>query len=190
MRRIVLVAAALGVGGGSQVAAAQCWIRGTPSPQDLAGRPSPLDSVEVRIGGQAVKVCYGRPSARGRTMVGGVNPFDQPWRLGANEATSIHLPFAADIAGVRVEPGSYSIYAIPGTTEWQIVVNRIAQRWGVPIDSRIRAEDVGTGAVGTEPLNESVEQFTIRMAPPSGNATELIVEWEKTRVRIPVRKAG
>lgn len=190
MRRIVLLAAALGVAGWPQIAAAQCWIRGAPTPEQLAGRQSPLDSVEGRIGGQTIKVCYGRPSARGRTMLGGENPFDQPWRLGANEATSIHLPFAAEIAGVRVEPGSYSIYAIPGTTEWQIVVNRLVQRWGIPIDSRVRAEDVGTGTVKPEPLSEPVEQFTIRFAPPSGNSTELIVEWETTRVRIPIRRAG
>ena len=190
MRRIVLLAAALGVAGWPGIAAAQCWIRGTPSPEQLAGRLSPLDSVEVRIGAQAIKVCYGRPAARGRTMLGGENPFDQPWRLGANEATSIHLPFAAEIAGVRVEPGSYSLYAIPGTTQWQIVVNRIAQRWGVPIDSRVRAEDVGTGTVRTEPLDQPVEQLTIRFAPASGTASELIVEWERTRVRIPIRKVG
>ena len=188
MRRIVLLAAALGGAGGPGIAAAQCWIRGTPSPEQLAGRLSPLDSVEVRIGAQAIKVCYGRPSARGRTMVGGVEQFDQPWRLGANEATSIHLPFGAEIAGVRVEPGSYSIYVIPRTTQWQIVVNRIAERWGVPINSGVRAEDVGAGMVRPEPLSEHVEQLTLRFARPAGDATELIYEWEKTRVRIPIRK--
>lgn len=190
MRRIVLLAAALGVAGWPGIAAAQCWIRGTPSPEQLAGRQSPLDSIEGQIGGQTMKVCYGRPSARGRTMVGGVEQFDQPWRLGANEATSIHLPFAAEIAGVRVEPGSYSIYAIPGTTQWQVVVNRAAQRWGVPINSGVRAEDVGAGTVRPEPVSEHVEQLTLRFAPASGNSTELIYEWEKTRVRIPIRKVA
>lgn len=190
MRRIVLLAAALGVAGWPQIASAQCWIRGTPSPEQLAGRQSPLDSMEVQIGGQTMKVCYGRPSARGRTMIGSVDAFDEPWRFGANEATSIHIPFAADIAGVRVEPGSYSLYAIPGTTQWQIVVNRAVQRWGIPIDSRVRAEDVGAATVRPEPLSEHVEQLMLRFAPASGNSTELIFEWEKTRVRIPIRRVA
>jgi len=49
-----------------------------------------------------------RPQDHGRA-----GPFDQPWRLGANEATSISVPFPAEIAGVRVKPGTYTLYAIP-----------------------------------------------------------------------------
>lgn len=190
MKPILLLAVALGAVAFPEVAAAQCWVRGTPTREQLVERQSPLDSIEARLGGEMIKVCYGRPSARGRTMVGGADPFDEPWRFGANEATSIHVPFAADIAGVRVEPGSYSLYAIPGTTQWQIVVNRIAQRWGVPIDSRVRSEDIGVVTLRPEALSAPVEQLTLRFATPSGNATELIYEWENTRVRIPIRKAS
>ncbi len=165
-----------------------CWIRG---PADkLAERPSSLDSISVPLGGGTIKLCYSRPSARGRKVMGGLVPFDQPWRLGANEATTIHLPFAAQVAGVRLEPGTYTLYAIPGAAKWQIVVNRRVQRWGVPIDNEVRAGDVGTGTVATESLGAPVETLTLQFAPPAGNATELIVEWEKTRVRIPIRRAS
>jgi hypothetical protein len=122
--------------------------------------------------------------------MGELVPFDQPWRLGANEATSIHLPFAAEIAGVRVEPGTYTLYVIPGASKWQIVVNRGVQRWGVPIDKDVRAADVGAGTVTTESLGAPVETLTLKFAPAAGNATELVVEWEKTRVRIPIRRAS
>lgn len=186
MKRIVLLAAALGAAGWPQIAAAQCWRRGNP--EQIAQRQSPLDSLEVQIGGQTVKVCYGRPSARGRQIMGGLVPFDSPWRLGANEATTVHVPFAAEIAGVRVEPGWYSLYAVPGTSAWAIVVNRTVNRWGIPINADVEAQDVGRGSASAEPIAEHVEQFTLRLRPPSGNATELVVEWEKTRVRIPIRK--
>src|SRR6266496_521859 len=89
--------------GNSQAAPFTCWIRG--SADKLAERASPLDSIAVQIGGGTMRLGYSRPSARGRKVMGGLVPFDQPWRLGANEATSIHVPFAAEIAGVRVEPG-------------------------------------------------------------------------------------
>src|SRR5256885_8017059 len=103
--------------GNGQAASFTCWIRG---PADkLAERPSPLDSSAVQLGGGTIKLCYGRPSARGRKVMGELVPFGQPWRLGANEATSIHLPFAAEIAGVRVEPGTYTLYVIPGASKWQ-----------------------------------------------------------------------
>ncbi|MGH7530650.1 MAG: DUF2911 domain-containing protein, partial [Gemmatimonadales bacterium] len=109
-------------------------------------------------------------------------------RLGANEATTIHVPFAAEIAGVRVEPGSYSLYVIASDTTWQIVLNRTAQRWGVPINEQVRAEDVGSGTARAEALTEPVETLTLRFGPVSDNGTELIVAWERTRVRIPIRR--
>ena len=174
--------------GSSQAAPFSCWIRG---PADkLAERPSPLDSIAVQLGGGTMKLCYSRPSARGRKIMGGVVPFDQPWRLGANEATSIDVPVPAEIAGVRVEPGSYTLYAIPRAAKWQIVVNRTVQRWGVPIDNAVRAGDVGAGTVTTESLGAPVETLTLKFAPPAGNATELVLEWERTRVRIPIRRTS
>src|SRR5690349_18239916 len=165
-----------------------CWIRGQPS--EAAQRSSPLDSASIQVAGATIKVCYSRPSARGRQVMGGLVPFDQPWRLGANEATSIQIPFAADVAGVRVPPGTYSLYAIPGVSSWQIVVNRGVERWGIPIDDTVRSKDVGAGRVTTEALAAPVETLTLTFANAEGNATELVVEWEKTRVRVPIRRAG
>jgi DUF2911 family protein len=165
-----------------------CWIR---RPADrVAQRPSPLDSTAVQLNGATLKVCYSRPSARGRKVMGGVVPFDQPWRLGANEATSIQVPFAAGIAGVRVEPGTYSLYVIPGATKWQIVINRSVERWGIPIDAAVRTADVGAGTVSPESLPAPVETLTLKFAPPAGDATELVIEWESTRVRIPIRRVA
>jgi len=191
MRIILLISAltlAQAQAASSQAAPFTCWIRG---PADkLAERPSALDSIAVQIGGGTIKLCYSRPSARGRKIMGGLVPFDQPWRLGANEATSIHLPFAAQLAGVRLEPGTYTLYAIPGGSKWQIVVNRGVQRWGVPIDKDVRTGDVGAGTVTTESLGAPVETLTLKFAPAASNATELVVEWEKTRVRIPIRRAS
>jgi hypothetical protein len=190
--RMILVISALALAhaqaASSQAARFTCWIRG---PADkLAERPSSLDSIAVQLGGGTIKLCYSRPSARGRKIMGGLVPFDQPWRLGANEATSINVPFAAEIGGVRVEPGTYTLYAIPGASKWQIVVNRGVQRWGVPIDKDVRAGDVGAGTVTTESLGAPVETLTLKFGPAVSNATELVVEWEKTRVRIPIRRTS
>jgi len=191
MRTILLIATltlAQAQAGTGQAGAATCWIRG--SADKLAERPSSLDSAAVQLGGGTIKLCYSRPSARGRKVMGELVPFDQPWRLGANEATSINVPFAAEIGGVRVAPGTYTLYAIPGAAKWQIVVNRGVQRWGVPIDKDVHAGDVGASTVTTESLGAPVETLTLKFAPAMGNATELVVEWEKTRVRIPIRRVS
>lgn len=172
----------------AQTAAPACWIRGDAS--RLPTRASALDSTTVDVGGAVLKVCYSRPAARGRRVMGGLVPFGQPWRLGANEATAVHVPFAAEIAGVTVEPGVYSLYAIPGDTSWQIVVNRGVERWGIPLNAEVRAQDVGSGAVRVDRLTEPVEELTLRFGPVAANATELIIEWERTRVRVPVRRVN
>lgn len=192
MRRRVRVAAALVLAAATWTSPARaqfhCWLRGNPA--QAAQRPSPPDSTEVVLGEATVKVCYGAPSANGRAVVGGLVPVGQPWRLGANEATTISVPFAAEIAGVRVEAGTYTLYAIPGESEWEIVVNRAVERWGIPINEQVRAQDVGSGKVRVERLTAPVERLDIAFGPAMGNAAELVMEWELTRVRIPVRRAG
>ncbi len=183
---LALLGAAVPIVVAAQTSPQPCTHRGTAA--QIAQRPSPLDSVQLTIGGATVKVCYGRPSARGRVMLGGNNPYGQPWRLGANEPTRIFLPFAAEIAGVRVEPGEYSLYVVPQQTMWEVHVNKAVDRWGIPIDSQVVAQDVGKGTVPVETLDHAVEQLTLSLV--AGTPDELVVEWEKTRVRIPIRKAG
>jgi hypothetical protein len=183
---LVLLGAALPLTLAAQAPPGACTHRGTAA--DVAKRPSPLDSVQLAVDGGVVKICYGRPSARGRTMLGGNNPFGQPWRLGANEPTRITLPFAAEVAGVHVEPGTYSLYVVPQQTSWEVHVNRAVDRWGIPIDAGVEAQDVGKGTVPVETLAQPVEQLTLSLV--AGTPTELVVEWEKTRVRIPIRKTG
>ena len=123
--------------------------------------------------------------------MGGLVPFGAPWRLGANEATTIYVPFTAEIGHVRVNAGTYSLYAVPGPATWQIVVNGAPARWGIPIDSAVRAQDLGVDTVTAEAVNaKDIELLTLRFAPPVGNATELVIEWERARVRVPVRRTG
>jgi hypothetical protein len=180
---LVMLGAALPVALAGQAPVGSCTHRGTAA--EVARRPSPLDSVQATIDGATVKVCYGRPSARGRSVMGGLVPFGEPWRLGANEPTRLVLPFAADVAGVRVEPGTYSLYVVPQAASWEVHVNKAVDRWGIPIDAQVQAEDAGKGTVPVETLAQPVEQLTLRLL--AGPPAELVVEWEKTRVRIPIR---
>ncbi|MGH7606819.1 MAG: DUF2911 domain-containing protein [Gemmatimonadales bacterium] len=172
----------------AQTTGPACWIRGDAS--RLASRASPLDSASAQLDGATVKVCYSRPAMRGRTVMGELVPFGEPWRLGANEATTIHVPFAAEIAGVAVEPGAYTLYVIPSDTSWQIVVNRAIERWGIPINQNVRGQDVGSGTARVETVTEPAEMLTLSFGPVSQNATDLIIEWERTRIRVPVRRLG
>lgn len=172
----------------AEVASAQdlaCYV--TDTPEEMAARPSPLGEVVLTLGDQAAKLCYGRPSANERTVMGELVPFGSPWRMGANEATAIHLPFAAEIGGLALEPGSYSIFGIPGESEWEIFVNGTAERWGVPISDEVRAEDLGSFTLRATAAAETVETLTYTWEPHGDGTGDIVMEWESTRVEIPVR---
>ncbi len=184
----VLTLAALGSSGaanGDLVAHPDtvCPSRNVP----LEGRKSPLDSLTLSIASKPVKICYGRPSARGRKMLGGSIPFGKLWRTGANEPTIFYAPVPLRVAGLTVPPGVYSLYTVPGPKEWEVIVNRSTAQWGQEgqYTDEVKAQELGRAKVKSEALKTPVETFTIK-AEPAGDKAALLLDWEKTRVRIPV----
>lgn len=159
----------------------------------LEGRASPLDSLTFMVGGHAVKVCYGSPSAKGRTMIGGSKvPYRRLWRTGANEPTMIHATAPITMAGLELEAGSYSLYTVPGEKEWVVIVNRSITQWGHKgrYTEEVEAQEVGRATVSSEPMEEHMESLTFRAEAGSEGGATLVLEWEHTRVRIPVTSGG
>ena len=180
---------AVAVGGVGQPAPIQpdttCPHRNVP----IEGRKSPLDSVTFTVSNQPVKVCYGRPSSRGRVMLGGSSiPYGKLWRTGANEPTIFFAPVPLRLAGIRVEPGVYSLYTVPGKSEWEVIVNRATEQWGHENEytAEVKAKEVGRAKIKTETVNKPLETFTIRAEPAGNKAASLVLEWEKSRIKIPV----
>jgi hypothetical protein len=169
------------------VADTACVVQ-NPQNMPAEGRQSPLDSTTFTVGNAKVKVCYGRPSLRGRSMIGAAAvPYGKLWRTGANEPTVFYTPVPLTVAGIKVAPGFYSLYTVPGEREWEVIVNRATSQWGH--ESRyteaVKRQEVGRGKAPAERLQAPVETFTIR-AEQTGGAQTLLLEWENTRVRIPV----
>lgn len=165
----------------------QCFLaRGTPA--EAMNRTSPKSSMEFTLGGETATLCWGAPSARGRTIFGELEAYGTPWRAGADEATMIHLPFGGDIGGVEVEPGSYSIYMIPGEESFEIVVNSSFERWGIPIDGDVRANDVGSFTRDVAETDEPVETLTYSFESHGENMGHIVMEWQNTRVEFPVHR--
>lgn len=162
-----------------------CSFRGAPDA--LTSRASPLDSVTIQLGGETAKLCYGRPSAQGRSMVGGQDPYGLPWRMGANEPTTLHLPFPATFGNVALAPGSYSLYAIPQDGPWTIVINSNTNRWGIPLSPDVRRSDVGSFSVNPSATDEHVETLTFRFEG-TGASGDLVYAWENVTFRIPIAR--
>jgi hypothetical protein len=161
--------------------------RGVVNPRAEVRARSPQDSVTLRVGGTIMKVCYSRPSARGRTMIGGeAVPYGRVWRTGANEATMIHTTGHLMVAGIHLDAGTYALYTVPGENEWEIIINRSYRQWGheSTYSDSVRAQEVGRGRARVTATASPVEQFTISAAPGQG----LVLEWENTRVVVPVEQ--
>lgn len=123
-------------------------------------------------------------------MIGGeAVPFGQVWRTGANETTKLMTDGHLNVAGIDVPAGIFALYTIPGEREWQVIVNRSHRQWGHESNytPEIQAQDVGRGTVPVERTERFVETFTFRTEPFAAGAVLLILEWERTRIRIPVR---
>ena len=162
-----------------------------PNDVPVQGRQSPLDSLTFTLAKQTIKVCYGRPSARGRTMIGGKGvPYGKLWRTGANEPTVIFTPIALEIAGVKVGPGKYSLYTVPGEKEWAVIVNRSTSQWGHEnsYTKEVEAQEVGRGKAPVQKLSQPVETFTIEPHPASA-PQHLMLKWEKIEVVVPIKPA-
>jgi hypothetical protein len=187
---LLSLAGLLGIGPNSLAVTAQATVTGciVMNPRGFESRSSPLDSLSFDVGGHTVKVCYGRPSARGRTMIGGESvPYGKLWRTGANEPTMIHATTPLLIAGIEIGTGSYSLYTVPGEDDWELIVNRSIDQWGREsrYTDEVEAQEVGRAKVPSQRLENHVETFTIR-AEPTSNGVAVLLEWEHTRVSIPV----
>lgn len=171
----------------------RCWIapeRGTP--ETVVERASPKSSIDFTLGGETATLCWDAPSVNDREIFSsdGLQPYGELWRLGANEATALHLPFAGDIGGVEVEPGSYSLYAIPGEESFEIFVNSVTERWGVPINASVRESELGSFTRPVTRLDEPVETMRFTFEAHGETMGHLVVEWADVRVEIPVHRGS
>ena len=170
-------------------AALSCTLQGATMAEAME-RPSPLRQVSFSVGGHEGLLCYGAPSANERLVMGELVPFGEVWRLGANEPTAIHLTGPAQVGGVSLDAGTYSLYAVPGESEWTFFINTSVERWGIPIGDDVRATEVGSFTAPVEATDGPVETFTLGFeASEDGTMGDVVMEWENTRVKFPVHPA-
>lgn len=164
-------------------AIAAAWTARDRAGQQM-GSLSPRDSVVADVNGANVSVAYGRPSMRGRRIMGQVVPYGQVWRTGANEATHFRTDRDLMIGETRVPAGSYTLWTIPGPDGWTVILNRQTGQWGTVYDS---AQDLARIPVSFDRATGGpVEQLTMRFEPSEcGDGAALQIIWENTRVNVP-----
>jgi hypothetical protein len=140
------------------------------------------DTVRATVGRANLLVDYGRPLRRGRTIFGGVVPFDTVWRTGANAATQFRTDADLSMGGVTIPAGTYTLWTVPSRTgEWKLVVNRQTGQWGTVYDA---SQDLARIDLRTETVATPVEQFTITIEPRAEGGL-LALAWDRTRAWVP-----
>ena len=97
---------------------------------DDAERLSKNGKTRGSIDGVEITLEYGRPSVKGRTLWGGLVPFDRVWRTGADEATTFEIGSDTAVEGQILPAGIYSLFTIPGEAEWTVIFNTVSEQWG------------------------------------------------------------
>jgi hypothetical protein len=147
----------------------------------LAQRASPHETVNATIDGAKISVTYGRPYMKGRKIAGGLVPYGQVWRTGADEATTLVTDKALMFGSTHVQPGTYTLYTLPGEKGWQLIVNKQTGQWGTEYN---QAQDLARIPMKVTKTAAPVEQFTIAIDDtPAGG--ELKLTWENSEVTAP-----
>jgi hypothetical protein len=97
---------------------------------DDSDRVSKNGKTTGTIDGVEVVLEYGRPNVKEREIWGGLVPYDQVWRTGANEATTISFSDDVTVEGEPLAAGTYALFTIPGEEEWTVIFNEVAEQWG------------------------------------------------------------
>lgn len=143
---------------------------------------SPQETVKGTIDGVNVEIVYCRPSARGRKMIGGIEPLGKVWRTGANANTTIQFDKDVTVEGQKLAAGKYALFTIPNENEWVIIFNKKTDQWGAYDYEKNKDQDALQVKVKSGKTSSFVETFTIAVGKSDVN-----LQWENTAVAFKIK---
>lgn len=147
---------------------------------------SPMQKVEQRVGLTDITIQYSRPSRRGRTIFGGLEPYNTVWRTGANRSSKITFSETVHIGGKDLVAGTYSIFTKPNPKEWVVYFYTDNSHWEAPnpMDSSKIAIQLTVPVI---PLSKTMETFTLSIDDLTENSANLALRWENTYIAVPIK---
>jgi len=156
------------------------------SPMDMIYCPSdyPLKKMSGAISTlPKARIIYSRPQKQGRIIFGELVKYNEPWRLGANEATEIELFSTATIQNKTVSPGRYIMYCIPEKTKWTLILNSNLFAWGLKPN---KEKNLMEFDIPVEKNNTTIEYFTMAFEG-SGKNVDLLIFWDDMKTKLPIQ---
>ena len=155
--------------------------------RDKSQRPSPPAKAECKFAsGKSVSIDYSSPRMKGRKIYGGLVPYGQVWRTGANEATTFVTNTDLTVGGTRVPAGSYTIFTIPNSDKWTLIISKKTGEWGIPYPGE--GDDLARVDMKVSALPSPVENFTIGF-DQAGSSCTLHLDWETARASVAISEA-
>jgi hypothetical protein len=142
---------------------------------------SPPAKTSITINGQKITINYSAPSMRKRVIFGGLVPFDQVWRAGANDATLLHTSVDLEFKGLIVPAGDYSLFVWPDPKQWQLIINKQTGQQGVEYHQE---RDLGRVPMDMGRLPKPVETYRMTLTRAGGMQGQLKLAWENTAATV------
>lgn len=144
---------------------------------------SPAASISQVVGISEVTVKYARPSVKGRTIFGGLVPYGEVWRTGANTNTTLTISHEATIGGMKVPAGTYGLFTVPGTSEWTVILSKDNAAWGS--GSYKNENDAARFTVKPEKVS-NVELLTFNFEHVDSDKARLSIAWADVKISFDV----
>ena len=147
-------------------------------------RPSPAASASCDLGGsRTIKTDYSSPRMKGRKIYGGLVPFGEVWRSGANDATTFVTSSDVMVGGKAVPAGSYTIFTVPNPDKWTLIINKKTGEWGIPY--KYESDELARVDMKVSKLPSPVENFTIAYDKTATGCT-MRLDWDTTRASVDI----
>ena len=150
--------------------------------QDKSKRPSPPAQAQCKFSdSKIITVEYSSPRMKGRKIFGGLVPYGEVWRTGANEATTFITNADLTAGGKDVPAGKYTIFTVPEQDKWTLILNKHTGEWGIPYN--YQSEELARIPMQVSKTASPVENFTISFKQGDGECT-LQMSWENTQASV------
>ena len=153
--------------------------------EDKSKRPSPPATATGSVMGATITINYSSPAVKGRKIWGGLVPYDEVWRTGANEATIFETNKDIKVEGKNLPAGKYSLYTIPGQNEWVIIFNSKTGQWGVKNDESTTEEPASDVLrVTVKPVKSAAFNERMKFVVDKNG---MALEWENLKVPVSIK---
>src|SRR6266851_4425444 len=151
--------------------------------ENKSKRPSPAAQAQCKFAdGKTITVDYSSPRMRGRKIFGGLVPYGEVWRTGANEATTfVTNENLLMVKGSNVPAGSYTIFTVPDRDKWTLIINKHTGESGTPY--KYESEELTRVPMSVTRLSSPVENFTISFDHTGGSCT-MRIGWENRQASL------